>query len=252
MHVSVVIAHDPHRGTTTLDDCIQSIHAQGYSEIIVATEGNKSQSRNWGVQQASGDVIIFFDDDVRLRRHCISELLNPFANPMVAIVGGVNVPKYSASWRELIPSTLLSSSFTMMRSACRYTPKGDIRQADEAELILCNLAIRKKVFVEVGGLPEDVIPCEENVLIQKVIRAGYKAIYNPFAVVYHERPKLFLPYLRKLFGYGRGRGIMLRKGLGGPNMWFHPSWNWLLYPIAIVGHYCAYGLGLMIGWLTGH
>jgi GT2 family glycosyltransferase len=251
MKVSVIIAHDERRGDSSLKECVDSVKAQGCTEIMVATQGNKSEARNRAVNESSGEILIFFDDDVTLRKHCIEELLEPFSDEKVGIVGGVNVPRHTNDWRECVASSLLSSSLTMFRSAARYTPKGDIRETDESEVILCNLAIRKDVFMRAGGLPADVIPCEENVLINNVQKLGYKIVYSPFAVVYHERPKVFMLYWRKIWNYGRGRGILLRKRKGGMKMLWRPNLRWLAYVIAAAGHYVSYLSGLIYGLLTG-
>jgi len=251
MKVSVIIAHDKRRGSSSLNECVSSIKAQGYTEIMVAEEGSKSEARNNAVYTAVGDILIFFDDDATLRRHCIEELLEPFKDPGVAIVGGVNIPRHTDNWRECAASALLSSPLTMFKSSARYTPKGDVRETDESEIVLCNMAIRRDVFLKAGGFPLDVIPCEENVLINRVADLGYKIVYNPFAVVYHERPKAFMPYWKKIFAYGKGRGIMMRKREGNPKMLWRPKLRWVAYAIAAAGHYLSYIGGVLWGLVRG-
>ena len=247
----MIIAHDERRGDSSLKECVESVKAQGCAEIIVANRGNKSEARNAAAKEASGEILVFFDDDVVLRKHCIEELLEPFSDEKVAIVGGVNIAFPEADFREKIGGALLASTVTMFRSAARYTPRGNIRETDESEIILCNMAIRKDVFFKAGGFPLDCIPCEENVLINNVQKLGYKVIYNPFAIVFHDRPRVFVPYFKKIFGYGKGRGIMLRKRHGGPKMLFKPGKKLAYYIIGAAGHYVSYLCGVLYGLVRG-
>jgi GT2 family glycosyltransferase len=251
MKISIIIAHHPSRNSSLLEE-IKKLESEKV-EVLTSSSGNKSKCRNELAKIASGEILVFFDDDVILRHNTIEELLLPFDKfENVAIVGGINVPMYSAGdWRETISSSLLSSSLSMARSAARYTSKGDIRETDESEIILCNMAMRRDVFLKAGGLPENIIPCEENVLINRVAKLGYKIIYNPFAVVYHERPKLFMSYFKKMFGYGKGRGIMMRRGEGAPKMLWRPNLKWVVYPIAFAGHYVSYLSGVLWGLVRG-
>ena len=286
MEVSVIIAHNQARGEETLRRCMASILREGQTEIsasqslkskadacqvteigacqssksypvhapmteiIVETVGNKSESRNHGASIAKGDILVFFDDDAELREGCMNELLKPFVDSKVGIVGGVNIAFPGVSFEEQIGASLLASPLTMFRSASRYTPRGDIRESDEAEILSAVMAVRKEAFNKAGGFPVDIIPCEENVLINNVQKAGYKVIYNPFAVVYHRRPKVFMEYFKTMFNYGKGRGKMMRHMKGGPKMLYAPTKKWPYYVIGFVGHYISYITGVIWGLIS--
>lgn len=253
MKVSAVIAHQPSRGDEILQRCVNSLKMEGIEDIVIITRGNRSEARNEGVKLAKHEIIAFFDDDVELREGCMKELLRPFGDPQVAVCGGVNIAFDDLSFEEQIGGALLSSKTTMMKSAARYTPIGNVRESDESELILCNMAIRKDIFEKVGGLPVGCIPNEENVLINNVQKMGYKVIYNPFAVVFHNRRPVFLPYFKSIFWYGYGRGLMIRKfgREGRPKMFFKPSKRWLYLFVGTIGHYISYVAGLIWGLLKG-
>lgn len=250
MKISAVIAHKVSR-ESMISRCVESIKKEGLEEIIIETEGNRSEARNNGVAKSTGDIILFFDDDVVLREGCVKELIKPFEDSSVGIVGGVNIAFSGIPFREQISGALLASPLTMFRSSSRYTPRGDIRESDESEILSAVMAVRKQAFMKVGGFPIDIIPCEENVLINKIQNAGYKVIYNPFAVVYHNRRPIFLPYMKEMFNYGKGRGIMMRKGHGGPKMLFRPKIKWVFYIFGAIGHYISYISGVIYGLVKG-
>ena len=252
--VSVIIAHQHGRSEVLLEGLKKQISEQmkdlGFNpQILIESEGSKSSSRNKAAEKAHGEILVFFDDDVKLRRGVFLELLDPFSDPGVGIVGGVNVAFPDAPFREQISAVLMSSPLLWFKSSARYTPRGTIREADESEIIGCCMAIRKKAFDQAGGFPLDVIPCEENVLINRIQALGWKVMYVPFAIVYHRRAPFPFGYARKLFGYGMGRGIMLRQKFGEkPRMIWKPSWRWLLYFLGFFIHFGAYISGVLYGY----
>lgn len=254
MDLSVIIAHDVTRKTVDLDglkcdvyDQLTELDLEG--EIIIAEDGSKSSARNSAVDKAKGEILVFLDDDVLLRRHFFQEILDPFKNADVGIVGGVNVAFKEISWHEQISANMMSSPLLWGKSSARYTPRGGTRFTDESELILCCMAIRKNAFQEAGGFPLDVIPCEENVLINRIQKLGWLAVYSPYAIVYHRRAEFPWDYARKLFAYGKGRGIMMRRGCGAPKTMWKPSWNWIAYCLGFFFHFGSYFLGLVYGYL---
>ena len=242
---TIIIPHDPKRDRCYLDSCLKSLEA--HKDILVVEKGNISEARNRAALEASGEIFVFLDDDVIVRENCLDELLGPFKDPSIGVVGGVNVALPGISLREEISSALWSSPVAMGRSSARYTPRGGLRDADESELISCVMAVRGIAFVFAGGFPVDTIPCEENVLVNNVVKAGFRAVYNPFAVVYHRRPRVFMEYWHTIYEYGRGRGLMIRRGQGVPRMVWRPTRKWPYYIVALLGHYLSYGLGLLRG-----
>lgn len=253
MKATVIIAHNAKREDALLNRCIESVKAEGITDIIVETEGNKSEARNAGALKASKEslIYVFLDDDVVLRPGCVNELIAPFSDNKVALVSGVNIMFPNAGRGERISSTLLASKLTMFRSASRYTPTGFTRETDESELISAIMAVRKDAFFKAGEFPVHCIPAEENVLINNIQKLGLKTVYCPFAIVFHNRPDGLVAHWRKIYEYGTGRGRMLRQFRfeGRPRMLFKPSRDWVLLFIGAIGHYIAYLLGVLRGLL---
>jgi hypothetical protein len=177
--------------------------------------------------------------------------VEPFQDPNVGFVSGVNLAFPNVTGMEKVSAALYSSPLIMLKSVARYTPRGNMRNADESELISCVMAARKSAVLLAEGFPENMIPCEENILINNLQRLNYETVYNPFAVVFHPRPSSVGQFLRKSFHYGLGRGMMIRKGHGSPRMIWKPSWRWLAYAGLAFLHYISYIFGLLIGLVKG-
>lgn len=251
MLISVIIAHDSSRKDVNLDSLIWQISRQiTDSEVFIESDGSKSSARNSAAHKSSGEILVFLDDDVQLRSNFFEEILAPFQDKAVGIVGGVNLAPPNIQGSQEISAILMSSPLLWLRSVARYTPRGGIRESDEAEIIGCCMAVRKQAFLQAGGFPLDVIPCEENVLISRIQILGWSVIYNPFAIVYHERASFPGGYARKVFGYGLGRGRMMRKHLssGFPRSLWKPGWRWILFAAGFFIHHLSYLAGMVYGY----
>lgn len=252
--VSIIIPHSPDRDNIYINEIKDWASVKPWVEVLVSSEGTKSTCRNELAKVAKGMYLVFLDDDVQPRYDTIYELLMPFSMyrfKNVGVVGGSNQAFPDAERMEKLAAKILANPLATFRSSSRYTPKGDIRLSDEAEVLSCNMAVLKKAFDESGGFPEDIIPCEENVLVNRIQALGYSVVYNPFAMVYHRQPKLYHDYAHKLFDYGRGRGIMMRKNEGDPV--FFPKFT-RDTPHLILGyivHVISYVSGVIWGYIRG-
>ena len=255
--ISVIVIYQ--KKTKQLGVCLESIeksflHVEQPCELLCSNEPNKSVARNNLAKSANGDILVFIDSDAEASDFWLHELIKPFngcLREIVGVVGGPNLIRDCASHGEVLADKILTSPLATWKSSSRYKVTGRERFVNESELTSCNLAIKRKVFLEVGGFPADVIPCEENVLLNNIQKHGYHLIYNPLAIVFHNRAALLLPHLRKIFFYASGRGLMMRKGKGGLKLFPRPNLDYLILGVAFVLHYFAYVAGLIWGLLKG-
>jgi hypothetical protein len=92
----------------------------------------------------------------------------------------------------------------------RYASVGHTRPAGQHELILCNLMMDRKAFLDLGGFDERLYPNEENDLIVRFIQAGGQAWYVPEAGVWRSQRPTLRRFLVQVFTYGRGRAEQTR------------------------------------------
>ena len=70
-------------------------------KIIPATKLDYYELKNFGFQQSHRDIIIFLDCDVVPEEGWLVAMLEPFQNPRVSVVGGMNNPNkglYMKAW----------------------------------------------------------------------------------------------------------------------------------------------------------
>ena len=87
----------------------------------------------------------------------------------------------------------------------RYRACGVTRSTTDKELILCNLAIRRDVFIESGGFDERLYPNEENELLDRIVSRGRKLVHAPGMAVQRSQRRTLRLFIRQMFAYGRGR-----------------------------------------------
>lgn len=247
----IVIAREK---TPEVQACIDSVKLSSVFagvelEVLFSDRDNKSLARNELVKKSSGEILVFIDSDAVASDFWLHELLKPFKDPAVSVVGGPHLPRFDASYRELLADKILGFPLATWKSSSRYKVSGILREVDESELTSCNLAIRRLAFLASGGFPEDLIPCEENVVLERIRSLGAVMIYSPLAIVFHNRDPLFRPYMKKIFYYGTGRGKMIRRQEG--RIRFIPglSKDFLFLGVGLMVHYIAYIAGIIKGVL---
>lgn len=234
--VSIVIAS--FNSERWIADCLRSLENQDYPkdryEIIVVDSSTDRtgeiarrfngvklvrvegyhiapEKRNIGIRLARGELIAFIDSDAFADRKWLRNLVRPFADPEVGVVGGPNLTPRDADFREKVSGYLLGSSISSSAMSVRYrASEKPFFEADERHLISCNMAIRRESLEKVGAFREDMPACEENELCNRIGRIGYKMIYTVDAIVWHRRRPIFWPIIKRVYEYGRGRGIFSR------------------------------------------
>jgi len=123
----------------------------------------------------------------------------------VAIVGGPNVSPEFDTFLQKAFDAVQTSWFGSYTVRARYQPIGVLRDASEKELILCNMSMRKSVFLAFRGFDTRLYPNEENELMNRIKAGGYRLLYQPAAIVQRSRRDSLLAFLKQNYTYGRGR-----------------------------------------------
>ena len=174
-------------------------------EILIAEGSAPSRQRNTAVHEAQGEIIYFLDDDSRVSPECLDTIGKVLADPSVAAVGGPSLTPADDSLLQQLFGSLLSSVLGAGAVRNRYRTVGSERTTTDKELILCNLAMRRSVFLEAGGFDERLYPNEENELLNRVVARGMKLVHAPAMAIRRSQRRTLRLFTRQMFSYGRGR-----------------------------------------------
>lgn len=175
-------------------------------EILLAEGNAPSQQRNRAAEIASGDILYFLDDDSLINIENFTLCIDGMKNPHVGVIGGPSLTPPYNSWLQQLFGSALSSAFGSGAVHNRYRAYGEVRETTDKELILCNLAVRRSVFMDLKGFNECLYPNEENEFIERVASTGYILLHSPSMYVYRSQRKTLHAFIRQMFSYGRGRG----------------------------------------------
>ncbi len=179
-------------------------------EIIIARGRQPSVQRNAALKAASGEVIYFLDDDSLPPPDGLRSAVTHFADSKVKVVGGPNLCPSDAPRLEQVFAVVLGSWLAFGPSRARYASVGEVREASEKELILCNLLARRESLLELGGFNEALYPNEENALMDELQKRGGRLLYDPQLIVWRRPRHSLKAFAKMLLNYGRGRAEQFR------------------------------------------
>jgi glycosyltransferase involved in cell wall biosynthesis len=157
-----------------------------------------SHARNAGVDAATGDIIVFSDDDVLFDRRWLREIVSAFAHEDAAAIGGKILPKWPAPPPDWLGPEL--------HGFLALLDHGDSPVVmTEPALWGANLAFRREVFrtarfhAALGRVGDKLYNGEDSDLLLRLMENGERVIYWPRAVVHHNIPeqRLTKAYFRK-------------------------------------------------------
>jgi succinoglycan biosynthesis protein ExoA len=174
-------------------------------EVLIAEGCSPSRQRNAAANEAQGDIIYFLDDDSQVAPDCLAICAQVMEDPAVAVAGGPSLTPASDSLLQQLIGCALSSLLGAGAVRNRYRACGVTRGTTDKELILCNLAIRRTVFIESGGFDERLYPNEENELLDRIVSQGLKLVHAPDMAIQRSQRRTLRLFIRQMFAYGRGR-----------------------------------------------
>lgn len=225
--VSIIIV-DYKKDNPYLIECLEAINKQSYKsfETILVTDCpvrleyprlikksfghyvGPAQKRDYGANKAKGDILAFIDDDAHPSTNWLANLVRDFKDKNIVAVGGPGVTPDNISWREEASGWMSASPLGAGSYNYRFIP-GRRQYVDDYPSM--NLAVRRHIFLEIGGYDSNYWPGEDTKLCLDLIqKSGMKILYDPDAIVYHHRRPLWQPHLRQNGNFGLHRGFFAR------------------------------------------
>lgn len=173
-------------------------------KILTIGEKGPGEKRNIAAKKATGNILVFLDDDAYPSKEWLTEASKIFADSKVYALGApaitpLDVPLLEKCSGRVLETVLASAGYTY-----RHLPQGS-REIDDYPTV--NLFVRRKAFLEVGGFFEEFWPGEDTKLCLDLVKKfKRKFLYHPGPIVYHHRRTLFGPHLKQVSRYAQHRG----------------------------------------------
>lgn len=167
-------------------------HPQIPLRLIRETQQGLSHARNCGIENSSGEFIVFIDDDEEINPIFLAEHYNLYRqHPQVAAAGGVMTPLYefpTPKWLSPYTEKLLASALNL-GPRCKPFRRGSYP-------IGGNMSMRRRVFADyglfntqLGRTGSTLLGGEEKDLFERLRAGGEQIYYLPTAIVLHIIPQ---------------------------------------------------------------
>lgn len=182
---------------------------------ILATGGVRpAKKRNMGADAATGDVLVFIDDDAYPRPDWLAMAAARFVTAnetgtQIDAIGGPGLTPPEDPLPAQLSGVVFASPLVSGNFRYRYFIQGALRRVEDFPS--CNLFVRKTAFDAIHGFREDFWPGEDTLLCADLQLKGYTLWYDPQIVVFHHRRPLFGPHLRQVGRYALHRGYFARR-----------------------------------------
>jgi lipopolysaccharide/colanic/teichoic acid biosynthesis glycosyltransferase/GT2 family glycosyltransferase len=218
-------------------DATVELSRQAGVYVIQQTHQGPAAARNLGVRQAQGDLILFTDSDCEPDERWVEQLSAPFHDPEVIGAKGV----YRTHQPGLVPR------FVQQEYQSKY-----LRMAKQSNIDFIDTysaAYRRNIFLENDGFDPAFLALEDQEFSFRLARKGYRLVFVPQAIVYHQHDSNVGEYLSRKYYIGYWKAFMLRWL---PEKTFNdshtlPSQRWQILLLGLVGA----SLGLTIFWKQG-
>jgi GT2 family glycosyltransferase len=164
--------------------------------LLFVQEPNRGKARNVGIAAASGEVVLFVDDDVWLPEGFVAAHAEAHTGARMCVSGPImNVPSYEER------------------------PKPIARNYSGAFLCTCNASVSREALLDVGGFDErfHLYGWEDTDLGLRLRRSGLRRAFVWDAYLYHIKPpagEALDPALRRTLEKARMAARLLEKDSG--------------------------------------
>lgn len=158
--------------------------------ILFQKKGNRSVCRNYAISKAKNSLILISDAGCVLEKNWVKNIVKPFQDFSVDVVAGYYKGKAKTLFQKcLIPYILVMENKI---NPSKFLPSTR------------SMAMRKKVWDQLGGFREDLFHNEDYVFSKKLETENEKVVFQKDAIVYWIPPKsikeAFIMFFR--FAYG--------------------------------------------------
>jgi cellulose synthase/poly-beta-1,6-N-acetylglucosamine synthase-like glycosyltransferase len=171
------------------------------ARLVRQPQGGPGAARNRGAALATGEILVFVDDDCEPKADWLGEMLRPFADASVVGVKGAYVTGQSG----IVPRFVQAE---YEEKFARLARKPFVNFVDGY-----SAAFRRRAFMQAGGFDESFpqASVEDREFSLRLSKGRGRLVFNPQAIVSHRHVASFWGYLAKKFKYGRWGVQILRR-----------------------------------------
>lgn len=164
--------------------------------IIEQENSGRASVRNRGAREATGDLLLFFDDDMRPNSDCLSFHVAHHEAYPESISTGAQIDNCNKTDIQRFKSIL-----TWRWTSQLLKMQGRPLMKESIFLTAANFSIPRSLFWKLGGFDERLTDAEDFDLAVRASDAGISLYYNHDAFAYHEDKVTGASYIKRLRQY---------------------------------------------------
>lgn len=172
---------------------------------VIAENGGPATARNRGVEVATGEVVLFVDDDVVAERDLVAAHMAAHTEhgPDVVVIGPMLTPADFdlspwVSWEQ----TMLYKQYDAM-TAGKWTPTA-------RQFYTGNASLRRTHIVACGGFDPAFRRAEDVEFAHRLADFGLRFVFESRARGYHYAERSFTSWIGIASAYGRNNAVFVR------------------------------------------
>jgi GT2 family glycosyltransferase len=200
-------------------DDTPEIGRENGAHVISTPNRGLSSARNTGMEAATGEIIVYLDDDAWPDPHWLRYIAETFLEHDHAAMGGPNLaPPGTGEVADCVDNAPGGPVHVLL----------DDRRAEHVPG--CNMAFRKARLQAIGGFDPQFRAAGDDVdVCWRIMEHGWTIGFHPAAQVWHHRRKTVRAYWRQQRGYGKAEALLERKWPAKYNVIGHVAWGGRLY-----------------------
>ena len=179
--------------------------ARDDSRVKVRVENcTAARGRNLAIAMARHEHVISTDMGVSLDPKWIEEMARPFeADESIDVVIG----SYGVDASTIKTAAARAEHYIEGEGSPFWIRDGEAALRNGVAPSNRSVAYTKKLWRELGGLPEDLTRCaDDSVFGRQILQSGCRMAFAPLAMVYWQRHRSLKQFWREQYAYGRGDG----------------------------------------------
>ena len=206
------------------------VTANKKTKIFDNPKGDAAAGRNIGISHSSGEIIAFIDSDAVADSNWLANIKAGFdqiKDETIAGIGGPGLIPKSQPFKSYAIAKIMSSP---LASGGILNPSAQHKVIAEKRIVkhipTSNLAIKRSILEKEGGFDERFTKGQDLEFSTKLVKRGYKFLYDPEIKVWHYRKKSFIDFSRQVYKWAAAKGLVMKKH----------GWNFgYLLPIIVLG-----------------
>jgi glycosyltransferase involved in cell wall biosynthesis len=155
-----------------------------FNNFKCISQSNKGRAgiRNFGAKAASGDLLIFYDDDMRPEQDSISKHVEFHSNYKDSIYGGNQLEDL----KVLKTDIQRYKAYLSRKWTAKYCDGLNELSDNDLFLTAANMSVPKKLFLELGGFDERLTDAEDFEFAVRAFSKGVPVYFDKTNIAWHD------------------------------------------------------------------